>query len=497
MFPGGGAQYMNMGRELYECEPFFREQVNRCISLVQPHVEYDLLALLYPTVEQEPAARKLFQQDFISLPILFIVEYALARLLMYWGITPQAMIGHSLGEYVAACLADVFTLEDALTIVALREKLSADIPQGAMLSILLSEQELQPFMHKRLSLAAINTPLQCVVSGMLADIEQLEEELRGRDIACKRLHIAAAGHSALLEPVLDQLGRLLQGITLHQLRIPFISNLSGTWITTEEATSPEYWTKHLRHTVRFSAGVQELLQEPERLLLEVGPGQSLSPAVKNILASQRSRASQDNRRARVLATMRYPQEQVSDHKYLLTALGHLWLSGQPIEWDALHLHQQCNRIPLPTYPFERQRYWIEPDREHLTPSSVQITDPSNGQTIVEDVALISTEVAAAFVAPRNENEQAIANIWQEVLGLAQVGREDNFFDLGGDSLISLKLIARLRETFSLDLPLRIILENPTIAQLAVSIDLLFIEEIEQLSDEEVKELLARELTADE
>src|SRR5437660_2754823 len=285
MFPGGGAQYMNMGRELYEHELVFREQVTHCARLLEPLLGYNILTLLYPRPAEEQAAIGPSWHASNLLPVLFAVEYALARLMISWNIIPQALVGHSLGEYVAACLAGVFSLEDALKLVAIREELTAHLDHGTMLSVLLPEAELQPFMSEQLSLAAINTPLQCVVSGAAAPIEELERALQAHNITYRRLPITAAGHSSLLEPVMGQVADVLRQIQLQPPSIPFVSNLTGTWITPEEATDYTYWARHLRHTVRFSACIQAILREPGRVLVEVGPGQTLNQLVKNILVT--------------------------------------------------------------------------------------------------------------------------------------------------------------------------------------------------------------------
>ncbi|HEX7736848.1 MAG TPA: beta-ketoacyl synthase N-terminal-like domain-containing protein [Ktedonobacteraceae bacterium] len=501
LFPGGGAQYMNMGRALYEHEPVFREHIMYCAHILKPLLGYDILALLYPTAEEEQAAMQRSWHASNLLPVLFAVEYALARLLLSWNIVPQAMVGHSLGEYVAACLAGVFSLEDALALVAVREELTAHLSEGAMLSVLLPEQELLPFMNEDLSLAAVNTPIQCVVSGTSAAIESLERALQASNITYRRLPVTAAGHSALLEPVMGQVAEVLRNIQLQPPSIPFVSNLTGTWITPVEATDYTYWARHLRHTVRFSDCIQEILREPDRVFVEVGPGQTLSQLVKNILVTRRDRDAQASARTQVLTAMRQSQEEISDLQYLLTTAGRLWLAGVPLDWRTLHAHQNRRRVPLPGYPFEGQRYWIEPDRASAParpekgPSVAESND--TGLAVSEKVLVVARTTTLssgatdqrAAIAPRNETEQMIALIWQEVLGAERVGVEDNFFDLGGDSLIGLRLVTRLREAFAFDLPLRAFLENPTIAQLAEVIDLLLIEEIEKLSDEEVNELI--------
>ncbi len=268
LFPGQGAQRVRMAVGLYESEPGFRTDVDRCAEILQPLLGFDLREALYPTQD----AGERLDQTRLTQPALFTIEYALARLWMSWGVKPDAMLGHSIGEYVAACLAGVFSLEDALGLVAQRGWLMHSMPPGAMLSVGLSASEVAPLLGPDLSLAAENAPDLCTLSGTFAAIEELEQSLEARNVAVRRLRTSHAFHSAMMDPILDAFAARVAQTRRQAPQIPFISNLSGTWITAEQATDPQYWAQHLRQTVRFSAGVEELLKEPARLLLEVGPG---------------------------------------------------------------------------------------------------------------------------------------------------------------------------------------------------------------------------------
>jgi non-ribosomal peptide synthase protein (TIGR01720 family) len=351
MFPGGGTQYPNMALDLYATEPAFQRLLDECAELVKPSLECDFRRYLYPPVDAlDEATRKLKRTSF-ALPALFAVEYSLARLWMSWGIVPEAMIGHSLGEYVAACLAGVFSLRDALALVALRGKLIEKLPSGAMLSVPLPEQELRNMIGESLSLAAVNGPSHCVVSGPTATIERLAEDLIHRNVETRRLNIEAAGHSSMIEPILEAFGEFIERLDLSAPRIPFVSNLTGTWIRPSEATDPRYWQEHLRETVRFSQGLQHILENHERILLEVGPGNTLSTLARQ---HPERRAHQA-----VVSSMRHPKDLQSDVGVLLGSLGKVWLEGARVDWQAFHSTDTCHRVPLPTYPFERQRYWID------------------------------------------------------------------------------------------------------------------------------------------
>ncbi|MCC5666154.1 SDR family NAD(P)-dependent oxidoreductase [Nostoc sp. CHAB 5784] len=345
MFSGQGAQYVDMGKELYQIEPIFQEQVDLCCQLLQPHLGLDLRLLIYPNELESKAAAEKLQQTDITQPALFVIEYALAQLWMSWGISPQAMIGHSIGEYVAACLAGVMSVEDALRLVAARGRLMQQLPPGAMLSIPLPEVEVRDLLNEELSLAASNAPALCVVSGTDNAINALQNKLQG--IECRRLHTSHAFHSPMMEIILEQFEKEVSKVRLHPPKIPFISNVTGTWITAEQATDPNYWARHLRSCVRFSEGISALLQEPNRILLEVGPGHTLSTFAKK------------HSEQIALSSLRHPQEKHSDVAFLMNTLGKLWLSGVNVDWSGFYAHERRHRLPLPTYPFERQRYWIE------------------------------------------------------------------------------------------------------------------------------------------
>ncbi len=351
MFPGQGAQYVNMGRELYESEWIFRQQIDNCCELLKPYLKLNLKEILYPST-LETTAEKL-QQTSLTQPALFVIEYALAKLWMSWGVHPQAMIGHSIGEYVAACISGVFSLEEALILVAIRGQLMQNVEPGSMLSVSISAEEIQPMLSSELSLAASNAPSLCVVSGATNAIEILENKLTEQGIDCRRLHTSHAFHSQMMEPILKTFLRQVREVNFKAPQIPFISNVSGTWITVQQATDPDYWGRHLRQAVLFNEGIATLLQQPERIFLEVGPGRTLTTLTKRQLATQ----------TMVLTSLRHPQEQVSDVAFLLNTLSRLWLTGLPINWTGFYAGEQCRRIPLPTYPFEHQRYWIEADSE--------------------------------------------------------------------------------------------------------------------------------------
>ncbi len=355
MFPGQGSQYVNMAGEIYQTETTFREIVDNCCAILIKQLGFDLRSLIYPPESQREAAAEKLKQTDIAQPALFVIEYALAQLWMSWGITPQATIGHSIGEYVAACIAGVMSLEDALVLVANRGKLMQQMAPGIMLSIQLPVAEVKPLLNEDLSLASSNAPSLCVVSGTDDAINSLQELLTAKGVECRRLHTSHAFHSHMMEAALEPFIKMVKKIKLNAPQIPFISNLTGTWITAQQATDVNYWAQHLRQTVQFSAGISTLLEQPNRILLEVGPGRTLSTLVKQHSRQQKGQVA--------LTCLRHPKETNSDIAFILNTLGQLWLKGVRINWSGFYARERRHRVPLPTYPFERQRYWIEPQEQ--------------------------------------------------------------------------------------------------------------------------------------
>ena len=359
MFPGGGAQYAGMGHELYEQEDVYREAVDDCFTIITPALGQDLRPLMFPAPSDIETATRTLERPSLTLPSLFATEYAMARLFQSWGVEPDALIGHSVGEYAAACLAGVMTLEEALRLVMLRGRLFEVVERGSMLSVPLGEAALRALLPAGLDIAAANAPDLSVASGPTAAIRKLEEILAAKDIESTPVRIDVAAHSAMLDPVLGEFRDLCRTIRFQPPTKPFVSNVSGTWITTAEATSPDYWVRHLRSTVRFADGLATLRELGAVALLEVGPGRTLSMLAK----------AQATPLRHAFNCMRHPQEKASDLACALTSLGHLWCAGVKIDWPAFYDGQLRNRVPLPTYPFERKSYWIEPGKVAATASS--------------------------------------------------------------------------------------------------------------------------------
>ncbi|MCF4968127.1 beta-ketoacyl synthase N-terminal-like domain-containing protein [Nostoc sp. CMAA1605] len=487
MFSGQGTQYVNMARELYEVEPIFQEQVDICADILKQHLGLDIRQIIYPSEQQIQTASAQLQQTSLAQPALFTIEYALAKLWMSWGVLPTSMIGHSIGEYVAATLAGVFSLEDALTLVAVRGKMMQQQPPGSMLAVSLPEADVKQFLGEELSLAAINSPSACVVSGKTEVVETLQNYLASKNINSRLLHTSHAFHSQMMEPMLAAFTEQVKKANPKPPKIPFISNLTGTWIQANEATNPHYWSQHLRSCVRFSQGISELLKQSEGIFIEVGAGRTLSTLTKQHLTP--------NAKQLVVTSLRHPQEQQPDIAFILNTLGQLWLAGIDINWSEFYSHAQPYRIPLPTYPFERQRYWIEakipsfesPEENQVFSNSANFTETKLQEA---NISYSRPHIGNTYIAPTNELESQIAKVWQEVLGIQQIGIYDNFFELGGDSLIATQLASRLQANFPVELPLReLLLQALTIAKQAEIIEELLLEKLTELSEEEVQTIL--------
>jgi acyl transferase domain-containing protein/thioesterase domain-containing protein len=353
MFPGGGVQYPNMGRDLYDTEEVYHQSVDECLRLLKPHVEFDLRQLMFPNPGGEAAAAEQLLEVCASICAIFTTEYATAQLLLSWGIQPKAMTGHSLGEYAAACLAGVMSLADALKIVALRGRLLERTRGASMLTVPLPEAEVRQLLGDDLDLAAVNGPSFCLISGLNDQLDVLERQLAEREIECRRLHLSAASHCRLLDPVLDEFRAGFESITLNPPSLPFISNSTGTWVLPQDAQDPNHWVRHLRHCVRFGDGLSELMKLPNPVFLEVGPGRTLSSLTRQ----------QPVKPTAIITSIRHPDEEANDVQFIRASLGRLWSVGVDVDWSKLRGLARRQRVPLPTYPFEHQHYWLEPVKQ--------------------------------------------------------------------------------------------------------------------------------------
>jgi amino acid adenylation domain-containing protein len=468
MFPGQGSQYVNMGINLYQQEVVFQQAVNSCAEILQPLLDQDIRELIYPEISKLAASNQLEQTRYTQ-PALFTIEYALAKLWQSWGIQPTAMVGHSIGEFVAACLAGVFSLANALQLVAARGKLMWDLPTGSMLSVRLPAAELEPRLTAELSIAAINSRSLCVVSGATTAIEQLQQVLTAEEVICKLLFTSHAFHSVMMEPMVEPFAKLIASVPLSPPKIPFVSTTTATWITSEQATDPNYWAAHLRQPVRFADAVQTLWQHnPSFVLLEVGPRQVLST-----LARQQVAVPQlvDLPRQTAIASQGNSSEENKDWQSLMQAIGQLWLAGVTIDWQKFYTSEQRQRLPLPTYPFEKQRFWIEPlpaktATDHLVTANQVIPTPLSN--LIMPLAPSSTpEPRFIRLMP------LITEVLHDTAGIEiqAADHRSTFLELGLDSLSLTQVALALKKKFKVQVTFRQLLEEySTMATLVQLID---------------------------
>ena len=457
-FPGQGAQRVRMGHALYAHEPVFRAAIDHAAEVLRPCLGADLRDLLYPTDAVTGTEDARINRTEYAQPALFAVEYALAQLWMSWGVRPVAMLGHSLGELVAACVAGVLSPEDALRLVAARGRLMQGAADGAMLAVPLSEAELTPLLGDGPAMAAVNGPRECVVSGPIEEIAAFEARLAERATTSKRLTTSHAFHSAMMDDAAAAFEAEVARVRLAPPRIPFVSNVTGEWITTAQATSPAYWARQLRSTVRFDDGLRTV-RGGGALLLEVGPGQVLTG-----LARARTGGDGLGAIASLPSTAR-DRDAGSD---VLAAVGELWCQGARLGWESLHGEPRPRRTVLPTYPFERERYWIEPPRGVAGPVGA-LDDPT-----VHAAPLPAADRAGGEHAPDHDDdtERDVAAVFSDLLGVTPIAPTTSFFELGGHSLLATQLVAQLGRTFGVELPLRTFVDEPTIRGVANAVHVL-------------------------
>ncbi len=462
LFPGQGSQHLGMGLGMCAAEPRFRSDVDTCVEILRPLLGVDLRVVL----KSNGSAGFDLQETWLAQPALFTIEYALARQFERWGIRPAAMIGHSLGEYVAACLAGVFSLEDALEIVAIRGKMTQQLAPGAMLSVRLDERSLQPWLTDGVSLAAANSPQLHVLSGDKSAISVLEQGLKDQGIATCRLATSHAFHSTMVDPVVEPFTEVVRKFELSAPARPFVSSITGNWISDLEATDPEYWGRHLRQTVCFSKGIQLLAADPSRLYLEVGPGNALSMLTRQHQTSEKKLVT--------ITTLRGDSD-FDEVTGVLEAVGKLWLHGVTPEWAQMH-EPGRRRCPLPTYPFARKRFWFDQVQNNspVSPPCAHADKPAvpefAANTPIGEVNLIQ----APRPRPRVERlHSALIEMFEEQSGLILAGcpLDTSFVEIGFDSLFLTKATKLIKEKFGLLIQFRQLLgSESSLGTLAAYLD---------------------------
>ncbi|MEV3964765.1 MupA/Atu3671 family FMN-dependent luciferase-like monooxygenase [Nocardia sp. NPDC050193] len=443
LFPGQGAQYPALGLPLWSEFDLFRTEHDRCLDLIEAAAGIPVRERLYG---DEPSD---LDDTVLVQPALFAVEYALAQTWLQLGIRPASMAGHSIGEYVAAVVAGVMTVEDAVELVAVRAQLMQELPPGAMLAVAVSEAETARFVEAGADLAAVNGPTSCVLSVPDELVATLTEDLTAAGTPFRKIPVSRAFHSRMIDSCLDGLRAQLERTTLRPPAIPFTSGVTGRWITDEEATSPEYWVQQTRSTVRFADQLGAVLETSPDLLIELGPGRVLSR-----LARRDSRKPADSA---VLAALPAANDDESEAFTFSQALAQVWQAGAPVDWAPLW-GETGRRVDLPPYPFQRSRHWASDVASDGPADPVPVSGPvsverparrdpsTDDQPEADHADELVTRVRAAYA-------KAIGTTVEDTA---------DFFEVGGDSLVAVQIVLALREELGRELSLRDFVSNPTI-----------------------------------
>ncbi|MVT11423.1 type I polyketide synthase [Chitinophaga tropicalis] len=463
LFPGQGSQYREMGRDLYAGEPVFRQEMDRGFSIIEKLTGEDFREVLFPSSPEDTR----INDTRYTQALIFLVSYSLSRVLQGMGIKPRYMLGHSIGEYVAACMSGVFSFEDGLRLVLKRGALMGSVEKGIMVSVGMSAGQATSYLETGISLAAVNGPEQVVFSGEPSQMASLMDKLSAADIPHVKLHTSHAFHSSMQDPILEAFRSELEQVTFNKPELPFVSNLTGGLISAEQACSADYWVRHLRETVQFSQGVTTLLQQGKGLVfLEVGAGASLSKLVKQHLPGVTD--------VPVVNLVRGVKEGADDVRYLNNGLGQLWSAGVSLDWDAFYGEERRNRISLPGYSFEPVKFPTEVDpfeSGFFSADAVAVTlQEEDTQREYVFVKQERNGLSTVYTAPATETEETLTALFEDFFGMEGIGVEDNFFELGGDSLKGMLLLRRIKKECEINLAVKDFFDRQTIRQIALYID---------------------------
>ncbi|MEO8179846.1 MAG: condensation domain-containing protein, partial [Deltaproteobacteria bacterium] len=468
MFPGQGSQFIGMGRELYTQHARFKQIIDRCDELAAARLGLSLRNLIF-SGEREGQDAQTLQQTAIAQPALFVIEYALAEVLRGYGVTPSILIGHSIGEYAAACLAGVFELEPALDLVIERGRLMMSMPAGSMLAVrarpeaalgLLADE---PALAALISLAAHNAPELSVVSGPSDAIERFALLATERGLESQALHTSHAFHSSMMDPIVETFARAVERTGPRAPQIPIVSGLTGKLLTPEQACSSQYWADQLRHAVRFADGVTTICDREERVFLEVGPGTALTTSAAKQTMGVRPR--------RLLETLGHPKLDRPALEATLRCLGRLWIENVAIDWNAVYDAPARRLVHLPTYPFTRTRHWISVPKASADALALDATAASlarsnghassAGETSATELTVTPAAVTPAAVTPAALARQRLVSVLESRLGrsLAEGDVQRNFIEIGFDSLALSQLSSKLNDAFAVRIPFRRFFED--------------------------------------
>jgi amino acid adenylation domain-containing protein len=437
MFPGQGSQFLNMGKDLYDSEPIFRQSMNECATLLQHELNEDILSVIYPEKQDEAAEEKLNNTRY-SQPALFTIGYSLGKLWMSWDIFPSAFIGHSIGEFVAAYFSGILTLDDALRLIPARGKMMSNLPSGSMLSVRTDEESVKAFLSPEIALAAINSPNLCVVAGDKNAISQLSEKLNEKGILNRLLPTSHAFHSHMMAPVVEPFKELIKSISLNEPVIPIMSTVTGEWLKKEEAIDPDYWANHLRSTVVFSKASKQLMDNGYGIYIELGPGNSTTTLTRQQAAGKP---------IVVVPTLEKGETELSGHYSVLKAIGQLWLNG--VEPDWLLFYNQGNRLKLtelPTYSFDHKDYWVNPVLPSTFTNTIAVDELIFAQQPIKSLPIMRKQILIGQVKEILENTSGI--------DMSSITPEMTFIEAGLDSLLLTQVALNLKKKFTLPITFR-------------------------------------------
>lgn len=481
VFPGQGVQFPGMAAELYGSQPVYRLALDECCAAIGLQAGVDLKPLLVGSSDLE---RDCLDRTDLAQPAIFATSYAMAKLWQSWDVQPDVMLGHSLGEYVSACLAGVFSLSAAVELVVRRGRLMQGLPAGAMAALRMSEGDAAAMLLAnpgwQCDLAAVNGPLAVVVSGHEAGIEQCLAAVREMGLDAQVLRTSHAFHSRMQSPMLEEFRAHLARVEFAEPRIPFVSCLTGKLVEPARVTTPQYWVDQLRNTVRFADGVASAVTSGRHLFIDMGPAAT---------AAGMAMANIGTMPVHVIASSPARQGGVDAQSAVLKALGETWSLGVNINWAKVFAHRLCRRVELPGYPFERRRCWIDPPA-HKSDQGIRPTLAPQAVTAPAAVAKVDAADGPGGT-PRSENEAIVASVWEELLGIQNLHGDENFFALGGQSLLATRVVTRISEITGIELPVETIFDRPTIAGIAQA---LFERQV-ALEDPELLERLLAEIQA--
>lgn len=462
LFGGQGTQYVNMGLNLYRDEPLYRAIVDDCCERLRPHLGRDLRELLFPAPGDEKTAQTALQDTFYTQPAIFVVEYALARLWQSFGVQPSVMAGHSIGEFVAATLAGVWQLDDVLSIVALRGRLMQSLPRGSMMAVSRGIDTIEPILPPTLQIASNNAPNLCVVSGPEPEVRAFQSQLEAEQVVCRFLHTSHAFHSAMMDPIIEPLRQAIAALPLHAPQIPIVSTVTGLPLTAEQATDPAYWAGHARATVQFAKAIAHLRVQGHNLFLECGPRSTMCSLARQQFTPQQPCIA--------VPSLSDTADNEAEWNTLLFALGSLWLNGVSIAWDAFYAHEERHHIPLPTYPFERQRFWVDPA------ISVASQRAAVAPVIEAGPAIIASTSGEEQSTPASRRDRIAARLIDILVPLsgrdrAQISTTATFMEQGLDSLALTQAALALRREFAIKISFTQLMNQlPNIDMLAAHLD---------------------------